>query len=286
MKWRFLLPGLLMAALCLPADAQNARAARDTMEARMLVAGSVDIEADGSVAAIALDDLEKLPGPVVDLVERAAAGWRFEPVLVDGVAVPARARMSLKALANKVPGTRDQFAVRLDGTYFGASSHDSGESPTSDKIEPPAYPLDLLRRGVSGTAYLVLKVGRDGVVEDAVAEQVNLGVAGDARAMERWRKALADSALAAARKWTFTGPRKGDEVDAPFWSVRVPVEYRLGKDTGALAGTWEAYIPGPRQRAPWLSEDESSTQPDTLAASGVHPVDPGRRLLTELDPGT
>lgn len=286
MKWKILLLGLLLAAPGLPADAQNARAARDMMEARMLVTGTVDIEADGSVSAFALDHLDRIPDPVVDLVERAAAGWRFEPILVDGVAVPARARMNLKVLANKVQGTRKDFAVRLDGAYFGSSSYEAGESPTSVEMKPPNYPANLLRIGVSGTVYLVLKVSRDGVVEDAIVEQVNLDVAGDAREMERWRKTLADSALGAARKWTFAGPRQGDEVDAPFWSVRVPIDYKFSDDPGPRAGAWEVYIPGPRQSVAWLSDAESSTQPDTLAAGGVYPVDPGRRLLTALDPGT
>lgn len=285
MRWRFLLLGLLLAPY-LPADAQNARAARETMEARMLVTGTVDIEADGSVSAFTLDDLDRIPDAVVDLVERAAALWRFEPIFNEGTPVPARARMNLKLLANKVEGTQKEFAVRLEGAYFGASSFEAGESPTSVKVKPPNYPAHLLRIGVSGTVYLVLKIGRDGAVEDAVAEQVNLDVAGDAREMERWRKTLADSALAAARKWIFAGPRRGDEVDAPFWSVRVPVDYKFANDPGPRAGTWEVYIPGPRQAIAWLTEAESSTQPDALAADGVHPVGPGRRLLTALDPGT
>lgn len=286
MKWRFLLLGLLLAASCLPADAQHARAMQNKLEARMLVTGTVDIEADGRVSAFALEHQDRIPAPVLDLVERASAGWRFEPVLVDDVPVPARAPMSLKVLATKVQGTRDEFALRLDGAYFGSSSYEAGESPTSVEMKPPNFPAGLQQMGISGTVYLVLKVGRDGIVEDAVAEQVNVKVAGDARDMERWRKTLADSALAAARKWTFAGPRRGDEVDAPFWSVRVPVDYKFANDSDPRPGAWEVYIPGPRQDVAWLTEAESSTQPDTLVAGGVHPVDPGRRLLTALDPGT
>lgn len=286
MKWKFLLLGLLLATPCLAAVEQNALAAREMMEARMLVTGTVEIKADGSVSALALDDLARIPEPVVDLVERAAARWRFEPILVDGIAVPARARMSLKVLASKVPGARYKRALRLGGAHFGGGSNATGERAVSERMEPPSYPRELLRHGVTGTVYLVLKVARDGSVEEAVAEQVNLGAVADARAMERWRDAFADSALKAARGWTFTGPGQGGEVDAPFWSVRVPVDYRLGDWTSPRAGTWELYIPGPRRPVAWLSEAESSIQPDALAAGGVHPVDPGRRLLTALDPGT
>jgi hypothetical protein len=291
MKWKLLLLGLLLAAPCLPVDAQKPSAIRDTLEARMLVTGSVDIEPDGSVSAIALDHLDQIPVPVVDLVERAAARWRFEPILVNGVTVPVRAPMSLKVLANKVPGAQGEFTLRLDGAYFGQDDAEAGEIATSVKRHPPEYPKDLLYRGISGTVYLVLKIGRDGAVQDVVAEQVNLNFVGDARQMERWRKMLAVSALAAARKWIFASPGEGDDVDAPFWSVRLPVDYRLvdfrlGDDPRSRAGKWEVYVPGPRQEVEWLTEAESSTQPDALAADRVHPVDPGRRLLTALDPGT
>lgn len=284
MKWKLLLLGLLLAAPCLPVDAQKPSAIRDTLEARMLVTGSVDIEPDGSVGALALDDLEKIPDPVVDLVVRAAAHWRFEPILVDGAPAAARVAMNLKVMANKVPGTEDEFVLRLDSAYFGQADREAG--PTGVQMRPPEFPKDLYATGVSGVVYLVLKIGRDGTVEDAVVEQVNLKVVGYASDMERWRKTLSDSALRAARRWTFAGPSKGEDVDAPFWLVRVPVDYQLWNTPRPRAGKWEAYIPGPRQAVAWLGENESNTQPDVLAAGGVYPVGQGRRLVTALDPST
>lgn len=282
MKWRFLLLGLLMAAPSLPLDAQTAHAMKQEMEARMLVTGSVDIETDGRVSAVSLDDLEKIPDAVVDLVERAAAKWRFEPIVVDGVPAPARARMSLKVIASKVQGSRDEFVVRLDGARFGDEDAETGIR--SDVLKPPTYPRGALYDGVSGAAYLAIRVGPDGRVEDVVVEQVNLEQVGDKRSMDNWRKDFANAAMEAARDWTFHV--SADAPDDPnWWTVRVPVDYRIS-NVRPRQDAWSVYVPGPRTEIPWLRSEQSTVPPDALAADGVHPVTNGRRLLTALDPGT
>jgi hypothetical protein len=136
--------------------------------------------------------------------------------------------------------------------------------------------------GAAGTAYLVLKIGRDGRVADAVAEQVNLRVVASEKNMARLRKLFAGAALAGAKKWTFNPPTIGEEADDPYWSVRVPVAFftdhlQLPKDT-----EWHSYVPGPRNPIPWRSEQPTDS-PDALAAGGVYPLDNnGPRLLTPL----
>src|SRR5690606_8526743 len=97
---RFLI-AVLALLLALPGYAQNARAFRDKVEASMVVTGHVDIGADGSVTAYALDAAEKLPGYVVDLFDRNVPGFRFEPPTTDGEAFAARARMSARIVARK-----------------------------------------------------------------------------------------------------------------------------------------------------------------------------------------
>lgn len=282
MKWKILLLGLLLVVPLLPAGAQTAHAMKQQMEALMLVTGSVDIETDGRVGAVSLDDLEKVPDAVVDLVERAAAKWRFEPIVVDGTPAPARARMSLKVVASKVPGSRDEFTVRLGGARFG--EEDAGSGIESDQMKPPDYPSGALYDGVSGTAYLALRVDADGRVQDMVVEQVNLEQVGDKRRMDGWRKEFANAALEAARKWTFRVT--SDSPDAPAsWTVRVPVSYRIA-NAPKRRDAWAVYVPGPRSEIPWLQdEDQSTVPPDALAAGTVHPATNGRRLLTALDPG-
>jgi TonB family protein len=275
---------LATAVVCAPAAAPTAHTMKQQVEARMLVTGSIDIEPDGHVSAVSLDELEKIPDAVVDLVERAAAKWRFEPIVVEGVPVPARASMSLKVIANKVPDSRDEFRVRLDGARFG-DERKADAGIDSVEMKPPTYPKGALYDGVSGTAYVALRLGSDGRVEDLVVEQVNLEQVADKRRMDNWRKDFANAALEAARKWQFS--LRPDMPDDPASrTVRVSVDYKV-VNAPKRRDAWSVYVPGPRSEIPWLEgEDQSTVPPDALAADTVHPASNGRRLLSALDPGS
>lgn len=105
---------------------------------------------------------------------------------------------------------------------------------------------------MQGTVYLLIKVGRDGKVEDVMAEQVDLRTAVTPMQMEQMRKWLTQPAVTAARGWEFIPPARGEDAGRPFWSVRVSVDYWFDPDAGkGHESRWEACIPGPRQRPPW-----------------------------------
>ena len=127
----------------------------------------------------------------------------------------------------------------------------------------------------------MVKIGRDGRVEDVVAEQVNLQVVASERAMQNWRDMLTDASVVAAKKWTFAPPVKGKDVDEPYWSARVPVEFIAPGSEQHIAGQWESYVPGPRALIPWRSGDDG-VGADAVASGGVHPIGRGPRLLTKL----
>ena len=136
-----------------------------------------------------------------------------------------------------------------------------------------------------GTVMLLVKVGRDGRVADVIAEQTNLTVIGTARAMNQLRDILAKASVRNAKRWTFTPPTTGEAKDRDFWTVRVPVRYAF-EDSRERYGRWSAYIPGPRQRAPWKTgEDALVAGTDLLPEGGVYMVgraQEGPRLLTPL----
>ncbi len=260
---------------------------RQQVEASMLVTGAIIIEPDGTVGSLDIDQRDKLPGAVAGLVEKAAAGWKFEPILVDGTARRGKARMSLRVVANKLPN--GDFQVALRGGHFGDDAispeerQKRNDSVRSIKLQPPAYPGGAARLGVEGTVYLVVKVARDGTVADVIAEQVNLGFVGDERMMQQARDAFSGAALVVAKKWTFQPPTEGASVEAPFWLVRVPVDYKMPGKKAPGYGRWEVYVPGPRQRAPWMqSEQGEDDSPDVMVAGGVYEIGKGRRLLTPL----
>lgn len=289
MKAQRLLGALLAIACLVPliAHAQTAREMRKQVEGSMLVTGSIDIDRDGAITAHSIDQQEKLPPYVVSLIDRAVPALRFEPYLVDGAAVAARAKMSLRLVAAP-HGESGDMNVGIRSAHFGEYDPTvTDEVRPAKRMTPPRYPESVVSAGGQGTAYLVLQIGRDGTVTDAVAEQVNLRVLGNQREMERIRRVLAQASLAAARKWTFTPPTTGEHVDAPYWSIRVPVDFMLS-DNGRVGttayGTWEGYVPGPRQHATWVRDADDAGSPDALMADGgIYPASSPFKLLTPFE---
>lgn len=277
----------LLASLCLlalPAQAQTSREMRKQIEASMLVVGTVDIDRDGAITAHALDNADKLPASVVGLVDKAITQVRFEPILVDGTPVLARAKMNLRIVARRMGEGSTQLSIA--SAQFGEMDKTATDQPKSRGMHPPRYPAEMIRAGGQGSVYLVIQIGRDGKVMDAVAEQINLTVVASARDMERVRRSLGDAALDAARRWVFDPPTSGELVDAPYWSLRVPVEYTVqGSRTERETpyGTWHGYLPGPRQRVPWITDQDAIGSPDAVAGNGeAYPLRSRFRLLTPL----
>ena len=255
-------------------------AVRARAEASMLVTGTIDIEEDGWVSGHLIDREEALPPGVAAFVGQAASGWRFEPVLVDGSPVKARTPMSLRVVARKEG--ESAYKVDIRGASFGNAP--AGEFPSRVDMKPPKYPYELRWAGVSGTVYLVLRLGPHGQVEDVVTEQVNLRTIARERQMERFRDLMANASLMAAKSWTFAAPAEGPAAGETGWTVRVPVDFHIYGERQAGYGQWEAYVPGPRQGIPWMGPEVRGFSPDALAAGGVYPLEHhGPRLLTELD---
>ena len=306
MKTILALPALWLAVVlsCVTsvADAQNARAARKQIEGSMLVTGRVTITQAGTVGDWTIDRREDLPPAVLNVIDASAPGWRFEPILVDGKPAHGSARMGLRMVAERVDDERFRVSIR-DGYFGREAARMTGEAdvrrdssadaaPTdqvsSVRMSAPRYPDLALAAGVTGTVYLVLRIGPSGEVMDAVPEQVNLRVVGLEREMVRMREMLAKSALAAARRWQFHPPTSGEGAQEPFWLVRVPVDYRIhGVGQPEEYGRWEVYVPGPRMPVPWQMESLQGLDiaPDTLVAGEVHQVGMGLRLLGPLDGG-
>mgnify|MGYP001758466453 CR=1 FL=1 len=283
-----------MLALCallltLPALAAIPAAVRQQIESSRLVTGTITVDEQGQVADYALDEASDLGPALADFIGRNVRTWHFVPPLQDGRPVRLKNRMNIRLVARK--GEADgSFDVELRHASFQPLQQPEGFAVASvpgTGMKPPRYPEAAARGGVQGTVYLVVKVGRDGRVEDVVAEQVNLRTAGNDKQMAYMRKLLAQPALEAARGWRFVPPTRGEEADRPFWSARIPVNYALGGDAGAdRENRWQTYIPGPRQTVPWRDWDASQDiAPDSLLAGSVAPVGDvagSLRLLTPL----
>lgn len=273
-------------ALIDTADAQTAREVRRQAEASMTLSGVIDIGREGQVEGFQLDRREKVDAGVAGFVDKAVQSWRFEPTLVDGKPMPARTTVHLRLIAGNMEGNSMQVRV-VDARFgkLGGSSAPSTDDVTAAKTRAPVYPPQAASIRGQGTVMLLVKVGRDGKVADVIAEQTNLTVVGPERTMNQLRDVLAKASVRSAREWTFNPPTTGEDKDRDFWTVRVPVNYFFDKQSERY-GRWSAYIPGPRQQAPWKTGEETlAAGTDLLPEGGVYMVgraQEGPRLLTPL----
>jgi hypothetical protein len=273
---------LLYSCLALAAGPNDVR---KQAQASLLVTGSIEVTPTGRVKSYDLDQQDKLPLPVVSLLKNNVPAWEFQPVLVDGKPVAARAKMSVRIVAVRLDDQHD--AIHIEGAHFGDSGQIPGETIVRKTSVQPSYPESEIRSKVTGTVYVLLRVGRTGQVEDAVAEQVNLGVYASDRDMKQFRHDLGNAAVKALRHWTFDLPTVGAHVADPYWVARVPVNFNLSvsgmppsRDT---YGQWESYIPGPREIVPWLDKGRLvSGSPDAAPAGSVDSLDQGLQLTTPL----
>lgn len=278
--------GLLLAGLFLSMACAARSSTTQRPEASMLVLGSLTVGTDGRVVGHTLDDAAQLPAPVVDVIDRNIARWRFQPVLRDSHAVSARSRMSLRVVAQ--PGGRNDHVLSIHGVHFGAADDGSGSRIRSIA---PEYPPEAMAARVAGTVYLALRIDAQGHVQDVATPQVDLRYLGNRWQMERYRKLLGRAAERAAQRWLFR-PLPAGQAPVARYAV-VPVVFDIhafgvpGMPTDG-PGHWVSYMPGPLQAVPWF--DASRMLPglagglDALPGEGVYMADPdgGLRLLSKL----
>jgi len=254
-------------------------------QASMLVTGTVDVTPAGKIKSYTIDQQDKLPKTVLDLLQKNIPTWEFSPVIVDGAPVEAHAKMSLRVVAKRVD---DQDAlIDIEGAHFGQSGEIPGETVSKKTAEQPKYPDREVQSRVTGTVYVLLKIGRDGHVADAATEQVNLSVYASERDMNLFRADLSKATLRALRQWTFNTPSVGKYAADPYWIARVPVNFNLSVNGApppqVTYGKWESYIPGPREFIPWSDKNRlMSASPDASPAGGIYRMDQGLQLKTPL----
>lgn len=261
---------LWLAGLLLPIPGSahgGVDAAKRSVEASMLVTGEIAVNPDGSVYVYSLDQRDKLPAPVVKLIDGALPHWKFTPVEIDGKSVLAKSRMSLRIIAHQT--TPGHFVASVEGAAFGTSSGYPATvgsygyevvAPISYATRrPPTYPSDLVGDLVGGTVYVVVEVDSTGRLAQAAVRQVDLRRLAGAIQLAHWRNELARVTLAAVRKWTFNVPRTLIGTPTGPWFVAVPVNYSAtsiySPQVAPSYGQWDAYVPGPIQPLPWATQD-------------------------------
>jgi hypothetical protein len=277
-----LLGGGLALLLCAHGWAADTAAVRKQVESSMLLTGSIMITPEGAVRSFQIDHADKVPAPVQELLQTNVSQWAFEPVRLDGRPINARAVMSVRVAAKEQAD--GNYALSIRGVNFDDTA--PGEYPTRKTWSTPRYPPEAASAGAAGTVYVLVKIDRQGQVEDAIAEQVNLEAVGSESEMARMRKALADASLRSIKHWTFNPPTTGQLANPEHWVVRIPVQfhlYGLGRRSQSGYGQWQTYVPGPRQAAPWGGDSKlAEGSADALPDDSVAPAQSNLHLLTPL----
>jgi hypothetical protein len=277
---------LALAAVSTAVVAGGIAAVRKQAVASMVVTGEVRVDERGHVVSHQVDEVEKVPPGVVGLLAKAVPQWRFEPVVADGVARPARSTMRVRVVARKLEN--GDYSVEFQDAVFPGGAPQPGTYASSKEMVQPRYPAGALREGASAAVFVVVKVGPDGRAEDAVAEQVNLPFVAPEKIMEGYRKVFGDAAVRAALASTFNPPTSGEDVGKST-TVRVPYVFQVGGSrlVDVPYGQWASYVPGPLQPVPWRAGERSGS-PDLMATGGGAQPLHGRdalRLLTALSAG-
>lgn len=276
---RWILGTLCVLLACTAWAGGNQNGIRKISEASMLVTGWIEVMPDGSVHQFTLDQQEKLPPVVVDLMQKAVPSWKFH--LTDNISAIHRAKMSVRIVAKRVDDAHDSISIA--STTFGEPNATPSDHVTYKNKLQPLYPPEAIRERFGCTVYLVVRVDRQGQVADAAVEQVNLDAYADERRMDRIRDLFSDAAINFAKRSTFNLPTTGNHVNDAYWTVRIPISYFIhGLTSPPSYGQWQAYIPGPHNAAPWLKDDPLASQsPDAVPPGSIADAHPSMQLINE-----
>ncbi|MFC4525101.1 hypothetical protein [Dyella halodurans] len=241
----------------------------------MVVTGVVRLNTDGSVHDFQLDHPEKLPEPVKNLVSQSAAAWKFQFAVAPTSLTTER--MYLRVVATMTDN--DHASLRVAGADFDEAVNDDSETVQPPRYPHILYPKQALEEHASGTVYLLMRIGKDGKIQNIATEQVNLSNFAPTADMARYRKYLADTAMKSAQQWVFTVPTKGKRAARSEWLVRVPVSFLTTGESVPDYGSWALYVPGPRENIPWLQRPKLALEaPDAVPNGALQSLDDDAQL--------
>lgn len=233
---------LVLQAALFFAHAGNKKLIQQQTELSMLVKGAIDIRADGSVDHYSIENSEKILPGIASLIGRQVPRWKFEQVLADGKATSTHTSVVWMIVAK--PNVKGDYTIHIQSAGFsGAGGAAKSRISVRERKPPVLYPASALRMGMSGDVYLVLKIGPDGKVIDAIVQKVNLTASANDTQMAKARKAFGETALEAVRNWTFNVPTQGKHANQPYWSGMLPIVYSFDpSDSVQHYGEWRPFL--------------------------------------------
>lgn len=226
----------------------------------------VAMQVDGWVSFDTLGQVEdyRITTPVHESIRAGLDGtvrkWKFHQVLVDGTPRRAKTRIRVTLVAKQ---QSDGIQVKVDNVVFPSEQGDATarvdgqpEPITGNKLRPPGYPVGLMQQGVAGAVLLAIRVGPDGRAAEVLAVQSMLyDVRGGASALRVGIRMLEQSAVSAAKSWTFNVPATAKPRTADEQTVTVPVEYVMDKAKVNVAGQWRTIVRVPKRTIGWMTPE-------------------------------
>lgn len=258
----------------------TASASSDRAWSSMLVSGIIDINPDGSVRDYRMDQAQKIPGIVLSVLKQTVPSWHFKLSTANNVI--AQAKMSIRVVAQPVDGGKMAFSV--EGVNFGAADAQAAEQLKYRSHPAPGYPSAAVQDFASATAYMVVRIGRDGHVLDVAGEQVNFTAPVVPSKRGYLEKVFVNASAAAIRHWTFDVPTRGPEAGSAYLVARIPMtfEFRMWNSPNKpeAYGSWQPYLPGPRLATPdWMQNQTGlASAPDAIPDDGITQLKNGLHL--------
>jgi hypothetical protein len=236
------------------------------------VAGEVAINTDGTVYQ---HNIATIVTPEIKAVlDKAIAGWRFEPVVRNGRAVPAKSSVYLTLSALPVD---TGYRLRIDRVRFG------GNRSMIRGTMGFAYPRDAIRAKASAELQLAVRIDAEGKVLDVAAIRSRLlNLRGREKDLERVRRSFEQAAVAAMRKARYA-PADVANGEGEV-TVITSLMYCVEVDCQSLVRPGWRVADGPdaSRPIPWLPAERQQFDADGLRDGQSIALDAGIKLKEDV----
>lgn len=222
----------------------------------------IDISAEGLVEGV---QLTGVPGEAAAAAyEQQIRAWRFEPIVEDGVPVPARTHAQLRLVAQEAPD--GGFSLTMRKPIFrdppGTSATAGLEGLRLVERRLPRYPMRSQDAGLQAEVILLIEISADGAISRAgvhSATLLNTGVR--ARQASAAARPFVDAARRSVLEWRFEPSEKTDR------RALVPVSFTFH----GSENSWQPALPLEEAREQWVRDFYAARE-----SGSVEEFQPGR----------
>lgn len=252
------------------------------------VEGWIEVGPDGRVAGY--EPITELGEPLRGRLRAMVDGFRFEPVLVEGRPVVARARMRLSLVASELPDK--SLRVGIENVTF--PDPDGAERPADAPLLRVArrsaiqYPEGLAWAGISARVLVAVQANPDGSLREvAVRQSALVHAKGSDAEVQNALAAFETAALRGIARWRLAVDNPaGRPLSADDLTGTVAVSFEMQGNPKARPGVWAWETRSARRDAAWMDPQLAARLPGVGDATGQDALgslrEPRLKLRTNL----